>query len=195
MHATAISRRLQASFEQIHHERMADMPILNDRLSVQTIGFQSWQGHWLGVLVTPWFMNLMLLPGPDDDWGELRPGSKHDHIFPSGHYEFIVGEEDGVGSYQSCSLFSPVFEFESQAAAVATAEAALRAVMDADNGDAASEGSTSVKWRHRGRPESEPAARSDRNGAENADPSLGERMDRPMTRRDLLRGVFLQRRD
>jgi hypothetical protein len=36
-----------------------------------------------------------------------------------------VGHETALGFYLSCSLFSPVLEFENQAAAEATAEIAL----------------------------------------------------------------------
>ena len=44
---------------------MAGVPMLNPALRVQAVGFRHWQSHWLGVLVTPWFMNLMLLPRID----------------------------------------------------------------------------------------------------------------------------------
>ena len=70
-------------------------------------------------------MNLMLLPLADDEWAALPSGTKINRPFPSGTYEFILGEEEGVGRYLMCSLFSPVFEFQNQEAAVATAEAVI----------------------------------------------------------------------
>ena len=36
--------------------------MLNPALSVEAVGFRPWDEHWLGVLVTPWFMNLWLMP-------------------------------------------------------------------------------------------------------------------------------------
>ena len=42
---------------------MADVPILNPVLSVEAVDFQHWKGHWLGVVITPWCMSMLLVPG------------------------------------------------------------------------------------------------------------------------------------
>lgn len=189
--AELIAQRLVTAFEHIQRTRMVGVPVLNDRLRVQAIDFQSWQGHWLGVLLTPWFMNLMLLPGEADDWHALIPGSKRTQVFPSGRYEFIAGEEDGVGPYQACSLFSPVFEFDDQAVAVATAEAALEALMDQDNRDRVSTRSAEIERQWNGGEPSVPEADGEDDPAAQS-PTLSERLNQPMSRRDLLRGPFVQ---
>jgi [NiFe] hydrogenase assembly HybE family chaperone len=166
-------------FEKIHRERMAGVPILNPALRVQGVGFRCWQGHCLGVLITPWFLNLMLLPSEADVWDELRVGEKVTHQFPSGPYEFILGQEEGVGRYQMCSLFSPVLEVEDQAAAVAVAEAVMQGLMDEENRDDTSmrEGEIAHIWRGESQSEQEP------------DPEPDERLlERSISRRDLLRG-------
>ncbi|MDJ0654089.1 MAG: [NiFe]-hydrogenase assembly chaperone HybE [Xanthomonadales bacterium] len=124
-----VAANLEGVFSSIQQERFADIPILNSKLRVEAVGFQRWQDGCLGVLVTPWFMNLMLL---QDEPGPLEPGSKVQHELPSGTFEFIAGEEEGIGAYQMCSLFSPVFEFEDQDAAVATAEAVMNGLMQAE---------------------------------------------------------------
>jgi [NiFe] hydrogenase assembly HybE family chaperone len=124
-----IASTLQQRFELIHRERMAELPMVNPALQVAVIGFDKSEHGCLGVLITPWCMNLVLLP-EGDEWAALSPGSKQQHSFPSGVYEFVVADEPGVGRYQSCSLFSPMFEFGDQATALATAEAALLAVMN-----------------------------------------------------------------
>ena len=105
-----IADRLVACFEEIRATRMTGVPILNEALSVAAIGGREWNGNWLGVLVTPWFMNLMLLP---QDPGETpdAPGTKRCFVFPAGRFEFIAGYEEAIGAYWMCSLFSPVFEF------------------------------------------------------------------------------------
>ena len=54
-----IAERLEVCFEEILVDRMADVPILNTALSVKVVGGRKWQNHWLDVLVTPWFMNLI----------------------------------------------------------------------------------------------------------------------------------------
>jgi len=149
-------KELERTYRHILETRMQGVPVINERLAVQAVDFRWWQGHCLGVLITPWFLNLMLLPAEGDDWSGLRVGEKVEHVFPSGRYEFIVGEEAGLGRYQMCSLFSPVFEFADQEAAVATARAALAAIMDEENRDTGGFDERAVARRWRGEPEPEP---------------------------------------
>ena len=47
---------------------MAGLPLLNEALSVEVVGFLEWRGMHLGVLVTPWCVNLMALPHRDGTW-------------------------------------------------------------------------------------------------------------------------------
>ena len=128
--------RLEGTFRRILEERMQGLPLVNSRLEVEAVGFRPWKNHSLGVLVTPWFINLMLLPELDEPVRSYRVGTRVLHRFPSGSYEFILCEEPGLGRYRMCSLFSPVHQFEDQAAAVATAWACLEAIMDEENHDA-----------------------------------------------------------
>jgi len=120
-----ITQILETCFKQIQTQRMADMPILNPKLHVQAVDFRLYQGAWLGILITPWFMNLLYWR---DD--ELKAGEKITHLFPAGKFEFVVGHEDALGFYQTCSLYSPMFDFEEQAVAVQTAQAALNALLE-----------------------------------------------------------------
>ncbi|HEX21925.1 MAG TPA: [NiFe]-hydrogenase assembly, chaperone, HybE, partial [Chromatiales bacterium] len=121
-----LSQGLERTFKRILRERMRHMPVINDDLRVEAVGFHPWQGHSLGVMVTPWFMGLMLIPREGDDWSGLQLGEKCIHEFPTGAYEFTVAEEDGIGRYQVCTLFSPMARFTDQETTVATAEAVLR---------------------------------------------------------------------
>jgi [NiFe] hydrogenase assembly HybE family chaperone len=124
-----IKQKLETIFRRIEEERMRDVPICNPNLEVAAIGFKQGENENLGILLTPWCMNLMLLPG-SEDWSQLKLGDKQRHTLPSGKYEFVVAEEVDLGRYQSCSLFSPMFQFGDQKTALATAEAALVAVLD-----------------------------------------------------------------
>ncbi len=171
-----LSEGLERVYTDIQQERMAGVPILNPQLAVQVVGMQAWGKHSLGVLITPWFMNLMLLSSEGNDWHDLPLGSSQRHVFPSGPYEFIVGEEAGIGRYQMCSLFSPMFDFADQGSAVATAEAVMDAIMCEKNHEVIDARSPDTP---------PPAVTEDR-------PALGERMDQPLSRRDLLRGAFLR---
>lgn len=125
---TEIAQHIKQVFEDIHQHRMVDMPMVNPALSVEVLGFDEKTDGRVGILITPWCMNLMLVP-LTEDWSDLKPGTKQCHSLPSGQYEFVVAQEQGLGAYQSCSLFSPMFEFGDQATAVATGQAALSAVM------------------------------------------------------------------
>ncbi|MGI2259354.1 [NiFe]-hydrogenase assembly chaperone HybE [Shewanella sp. GXUN23E] len=125
--AIAVARVLEQVFIQILNTRMLDMPVINPGLQVQALGFRRYGDCWLGALITPWFINLVLLP-THQDWSCLGILSKHRHEFPSGRYEFVLGHEPQLGFFQSCSLFSPVFEFACQTGALDAAAAALSAM-------------------------------------------------------------------
>ncbi len=133
--ASELMRKLEAVFGMIERERMRDIPILNPALSVAAVGMRPFGEVWACTLVTPWFMNLMLLPRTPEvaeAWNREVIGTKLEHEFPAGIFEFTCGGEDGLGPYRLCSLFSPVLEFENQEAALATAEAAVAALFDAN---------------------------------------------------------------
>ncbi|WP_044561258.1 [NiFe]-hydrogenase assembly chaperone HybE [Azospirillum sp. B4] len=135
----ALSARIEAAFTRIAETRMAGVPVMNPALSVAMRGLRRHGGHWVGVLVTPWFMNLLLLPVADE--GARRVGEKMTLALPSGGYEGIWGQEDALGGYWSCSLFSPMFDFADQETAVATADAALMEIMTVpDAAEAADDG-------------------------------------------------------
>ena len=124
-----ICQNLEAAFDAILQTRMQDVPVLNSALSVQALGFLRYQQDWLGVLITPWFMNLLLLPEPESAWQTQAPGSKFSRTFPYGVFEFTMANEAQLGVYAVCSLFSPMFQFEGQAAAAAAAKAALQGLL------------------------------------------------------------------
>ena len=185
-YATDPGPEVAAAFKMVRETRMHDVPILNPAVGVEAVGFAPWDAHWLGCLVTPWFMNLMLLPREPEKWVRLRPGEKHTYVFPAGGFEFIGGREDAIGEYQACSLFSPMFEFADHATARQTAEACLRALFDPANVEhtdvtlpAASETLTEAA--------KEAAARE---AAEPLD-GLEARLETPMSKREFLRGKFL----
>lgn len=179
---------LEVQFRRIENERMRDLPLLNPALHVQAVGFQQWNGFCLGVLITPWFMNLMLLPPEGDSWQGSSIGDKQLHQLPSGPYEFILGEEEGIGRYQMCSLFSPVFEFADQATAVATAEAAMDALMRAEHRDTVSTRESEIRQRWQGDADERAGERESRE--DEPRPVLRKPHQQPVSRRDLLRGEF-----
>ena len=122
---------LEAAFLRIAATRMAGLPLNNSALQVQAVGFRPQEdGNLVGVLITPWAINLvMLAPTPSCDL-YLAPDRRRTWDFPSGSYEFMGGEEPECGAYQFCSLFSPAFEFRDQLCAVETAVAVMVALYE-----------------------------------------------------------------
>jgi [NiFe] hydrogenase assembly HybE family chaperone len=121
------SARLEAAFRRIEAERMADVPMLNHALAVEAVGFARRDGRWLGVLITPWFMNLVLLPA-EGEWNSVAEGERLFRRFAGRDYAFLCGREPEVGEFHSCSLFSPMGEMPNQESARAIARAVLLAL-------------------------------------------------------------------
>ncbi|MFC0239318.1 [NiFe]-hydrogenase assembly chaperone HybE [Rhodopseudomonas telluris] len=115
----AIYRRADAA--------MRDLPIYNSALSVAALGFREVDGVVLGIVVTPWFMNLVRVPPPGE--AALPPGTGVPRALPVGVLDFTVAMLDGVGTIESCSLVSPMYDFVDQQQAEATALAALAVVL------------------------------------------------------------------
>lgn len=127
---------LVALFDSVARTRMAGIPILNPALRVEALGFElcgvdvaqpDETQSAVGVLVTPWFMNLVWFPLDRIDQPNWAGTSRSRHVGTE-CFDFIAGYEAAFGSYEACSLFSPMFDFIDHAAACATAEAVLAAL-------------------------------------------------------------------
>jgi len=114
---------LEACFRQVAATRMAGVALCNPVLEVEALGFRPWGDHQVGVLVTPWSMLLICLPGGDPDWAASPSGTTVTLDLPSGAYDVLSAHEPGLGPYLTGSLFSPMFDFADldQARAVAPA--------------------------------------------------------------------------
>ena len=126
-----ITARLVDDFNEVWHSKMRDVPLVNKALHVEAVGFRAWNGQILGVLVSPWFMNLVLLPD-GQDW-TLTTGEKEVISFPSGEYEFLHNTRAAIGGYKACSLFSPMGDFTRQKDATDVARAVMQAIFDEEN--------------------------------------------------------------
>jgi [NiFe] hydrogenase assembly HybE family chaperone len=80
-------------------------------------------------------MNLVYLAGPNTDWTTHRHGDLVTQVLPSGRYQFIHGDLEGFGPLQSCSLMSPVTDFEDMEAARITAREVMRLMLIAPEGE------------------------------------------------------------
>lgn len=158
------SDHLCSAFQTIEEKRMRGLPFLNASLRVEAVGFRPWNEFWLGVMLTPWAMNLFLTPRDQQKWPADKPGERRHYDFPAGAYDFIVAHDEYVGDYMMCSLFSPVQQFGDHETARLTAQYVLEALFKSDA----------------------PAKTGEQS------PTLQERMEAPLSKRDFLRGRFLR---
>jgi [NiFe] hydrogenase assembly HybE family chaperone len=119
------AEKLAAVFRHIAATRMAGVSLLNPALQVESVAFRRWRDDWVGVLITPWFMSLICLPGQDSGRQAMSSGTRVDVALPAGDYEFLFAHEDALGHYLTSSLFSPMFEFSDMAQAREVAAAVL----------------------------------------------------------------------
>jgi [NiFe] hydrogenase assembly HybE family chaperone len=138
-YASSPATRLEAVFRDIERTRMAGLPILNPALAVEAVDFSIWQGHWLGVLITPWFMNGMLLPGVQADWQSVADGKWVVWQLPAGERRFYSIVEPDLGEIHAHSLYSPVSRFSDQVAARAEAQRCLSQLLEAPPDESADE--------------------------------------------------------
>jgi [NiFe] hydrogenase assembly HybE family chaperone len=111
--------------------KVKGLPVYNPTLAVEAVGFRLHEGRHVGVIVTPWFMNLVVLPSADDlaTWAE---GGGVRLVFPSGSYDFTVSRLNDVGLIGACSLFSTMSEFTDHEAAQVAATSIAEALFQAE---------------------------------------------------------------
>ncbi len=168
----AVEEKLEAVFNDIANARMAGLPICNPAVRVQAVGFREWQEHWVGVLITPWTISLALMPGERSPLKTLGADEKMTWEFPSGRYEFMGLNEPALGTCQICSLISPVTDVERHDDAVSIAEQVMAALFSSERSDQIRDAERKAQLE---------AARLS-----------GEQIkDKPLSRRNFLRGNFL----
>ncbi|MGB7989153.1 MAG: [NiFe]-hydrogenase assembly chaperone HybE [Candidatus Methylophosphatis roskildensis] len=116
-------------FRRIGSAQMQDLPIYNARLDVEAVGFQALGERWIGVLITPWFMSVIILPPVRTTLDARLFGQKCQELLPAANYAFVNGGVELVGSYKSLPLHSPMDAFESQDSARREAQARLSALL------------------------------------------------------------------
>jgi [NiFe] hydrogenase assembly HybE family chaperone len=124
-----LSSRLEAHFRDIHARCMKDVPICNPALDVACVGFRPFGDYLLGIVLTPWFMNICAAPRAGAPKVGDRPGATRTLALPAGAVDFLATDLDGFDRLLFSSLFSPMQDFADHAAAQAVAEATMAALM------------------------------------------------------------------
>ena len=110
--------QLEAVFRDIAATRMADVPICHPGLAVRALGFEPLPDEpqlAFGVLLTPWFMNLVRLPLDPTAPAALREREAARRVMHDRAFDFLGAFEPALGPFESCSLYSPMFDFVDQA--------------------------------------------------------------------------------
>jgi [NiFe] hydrogenase assembly HybE family chaperone len=122
---SAAVERLVDYYRAVYEERFRDLPIVNKALQVEAVGFRELAEHEFGVLMTPWFMNLVLLPGTGR-WNDRPQGSICTVELPGGKVDFTVSHDEVIGTTLSAAMFGTVTDFPDQAMARDVARETLR---------------------------------------------------------------------
>ena len=119
---------LEAHYRHVWQTRMHDLPFVNAALTVEAVGFARYQGDWLGVVITPWFLNLLLVSGGGQLWGDIPAGERRYLNLPCGTMQFIADDDPDIGPYQYCPLIAPVDQLPDMATARLVAADAIKTV-------------------------------------------------------------------
>jgi len=115
---------LEAAYTK-SEDAMVGLPIHNPKLIIESIGFRETDEGYVGVVITPWSMNIAVLPKDPAAQPHGPIGAEREVTFPSGTYSFLSARLDDFGALETCNLISPMDEFDDPAVARMTAEAAL----------------------------------------------------------------------
>lgn len=121
------SAQVEVTFRGIQTERMAGLPLLNPALEIAAVGFVRHGSDWRGVLVTPWCIDLLLLPAVAE-WPIPGPHERVFRQYASGNFAFLPNHETGLGDYLTCPLIHDMKQFVDQETAQMTAQACLIAL-------------------------------------------------------------------
>lgn len=120
---------LAAHYERLWAARMNELPFVNRALAVEVAGFRRCAGDWVGVVITPWFLNLFLISGGGRLWGDIPAGARRYVDLPCGTLQFIADVDPDIGPYQYCPLVAPVGLLPDMASARHAAADALATVL------------------------------------------------------------------
>lgn len=104
---------LVAHFERIYEQHMQGLPILNPRLGVEAVGVRDLDEQQVCVLITPWFMNL-IVRSEAGHWDDAGEGELVSIDLPHQSLEFTVCRDPEIGSYLSAVLFRTMTDFPDQ---------------------------------------------------------------------------------
>jgi [NiFe] hydrogenase assembly HybE family chaperone len=124
--------RVQALIERFRliDAAMRDLPLYNPQVAIEAVGFRRFGDDALvGVVLTPWFMNLTILPIEPAPMDMAGIGRSVVVELLAGQRTFVTGGDEAIGLYKAHSLHSPVLTFTLPGQARAEALRALALLM------------------------------------------------------------------
>lgn len=118
------------AFRRIEQNQMHGLPVCNDRLTTEVVGLRRFGEYWVGALITPWTLQLILLPATAEAEC-LVEGDHRSLAFPQGPVVFMASENPDLGVYMACSLMSPLHDFPSQEVIRQTAQEVMELLFQA----------------------------------------------------------------
>ena len=119
----------QTRFRQIGETSVWGLPIYNNALDVEALAFQECEQGEIGLLIAPWFMNIVILPAHEADWCEHPVGDKLNITLANGDNDFVLGEDEQLGRYLFRTVRSPMNCFQDQTQARQAGLKALQALL------------------------------------------------------------------
>lgn len=98
---------LVAQYERIAREEMQALPFYHPAMPIAA-ECTLFEGQWLGCVLTPWMLSVVVLPGPDQLWPVRSSSDRLALQLPCGNLTFMVGALPETGQLLACSLMSPI---------------------------------------------------------------------------------------
>lgn len=127
---------VQHAFMAIAAGEMQGLPFVHPQMPVYVTPFTLFETQWLGGVLTPWMLSLLIYPGPQQRWPARRVGERLGLQLPYGEMTFTVGELPSLGQYLSCSLMSPLTRDLSAQQGIALADNCLKMALSLPVADA-----------------------------------------------------------
>lgn len=122
------SERFQAAMQQVATE-MKDLPFYRENIECFCPKFVLFENQWIGTVVTPWMLSVVILPGKNQQWEARELGDKISVQLPYKTLTFTVSGLADIPQYLSCSLHSPIDPAMTNKQAMQLAQDCLRMIL------------------------------------------------------------------